>query len=178
MDELLKCESDWETLQIIYNSFNKREMSDAKGQGLRKKYFNNLGHLYPDRTKKLNDSREYKNLVEGLEGSMYHKYFDRIPDPIRAENEPELDMEMTIDDCQKKDLSRRYSMGFLGQFHYGVFYAYLKLKELEIMNITQLAEIFSIEGLPKSHAAWKKYVPPFQVILDKRDDWMNKSNNN
>jgi hypothetical protein len=31
MDELLKCESDWETLQIIYNSFNKPEMSDAKG---------------------------------------------------------------------------------------------------------------------------------------------------
>ena len=99
MSELLKCEGDWETLQIIYNSFNKREMSDAKGQGLRKKYFNNLGHLYPDRTKRLNDSREYKDMVERLEGTQYYKYFERIPDPIRAENEPELDMDMTIDDC-------------------------------------------------------------------------------
>ena len=36
-------------------------MSDAKGQGLRKKYFNNLGHLYPSRTKKLNDSRDFKD---------------------------------------------------------------------------------------------------------------------
>jgi len=66
MDELLKCESDWETLQIIYNSFNKPEMKDAKGQGLRKKYFNNLGHLYPGRTKKLNDSKEFKDLQDRL----------------------------------------------------------------------------------------------------------------
>jgi hypothetical protein len=60
MDELLKAESDWATLQIIYNSFNNQDMSDAKGQGLRKKYFNYLGHLYPGRTKKLNDSRDFK----------------------------------------------------------------------------------------------------------------------
>lgn len=71
MDDLLKAESDWETLQIIYNSFNKAEMSDAKGQGLRKKYFNNLGHLYPDRTKNLNDSREFKDLQDRLDGSSY-----------------------------------------------------------------------------------------------------------
>lgn len=31
MDELLKAESDWETLQIIYNSFNKPEMTAAVG---------------------------------------------------------------------------------------------------------------------------------------------------
>ena len=86
---------------------------------------------------------------------------------MRAEAEPEIDMELTIDDCQKRDLSRRYSMAFMGQMHYGVFYAYLKLKELEIMNITQLAEIFSIDAFPKNHPAWKKGVPPFQFNVDK-----------
>mmetsp|Transcript_34935 Transcript_34935/g.53629 ORF Transcript_34935/g.53629 Transcript_34935/m.53629 type:complete len:312 (-) Transcript_34935:58-993(-) len=168
MDDLLKSESDWATLQIIYNSFNKREMSDSKGQGLRKKYFNNLGHLYPGRTNKLNDSKEYKDLVDRLEGSEYHQYFTRIPDPVKADQEPEVDMALTIDDCQKRDLSHRYSMGFMGQFQYAVFYSYLKLKELEIQNIVQLAEIFSIDGLPKNHPAWKKYVPPFQYDIDNK----------
>lgn len=75
----------------------------------------------------------------------------------------------TIDDCQKKDLSRRYSMGFFGQFHYGVFYSFLKLKELEIANIVQLSEIFSIGAFPKNHSVWKKYVPPFQYQVDKQE---------
>jgi len=68
-------------------------------------------------------------------------------------------------------------MAFFGQFHYGVFYAYLKLKELEIMNIVQLAEIFSMNAIPKGHPAWRKYVPPFQYILDdiRNDEW-NKIN--
>jgi len=72
MDELLKAESDWETIQIIYNSFNRPEMSDTRGQSLREKYFNNLGHLYPDRTKALNASREFRELQEGLANTPYH----------------------------------------------------------------------------------------------------------
>lgn len=31
MDELLKAESDWATLQIIYNSFNNNDMNSATG---------------------------------------------------------------------------------------------------------------------------------------------------
>jgi len=62
MDELLKSESDWETLQIIYNSFTRQELASASGQSLRQKYFNNLGHLYPGRTQALNNSKEFKEL--------------------------------------------------------------------------------------------------------------------
>ena len=71
MDDILKSESDWETLQIIYNSFTRQDMSDVKGQSMRKKFFNNLGHLYPGRTKKLNDSKDFKEFQDRLEGSSY-----------------------------------------------------------------------------------------------------------
>lgn len=161
MDDLLKAESDWETMQIIYNSFSRNELTNAKGQGMRKKYFNNLGHLYPGRTKKLSDSRDFKDFQDKLENTPYYNYFQRIPEPKAGGEGPEINEEVTIDDCQKKDLSRRYSMGFFGQFHYGCFYSYLKLKELEIANLVQLSEIFSIGAFAKNHPVWKKVVPPF-----------------
>jgi V-type H+-transporting ATPase subunit d len=170
MDELLKVESDWETLQILYNSFNKPDMNDAKGQGMRKKYFNNLGHLYPGRTKKLQESKDYKEFTDRLVGTHYHAFFEKIPEPKQGEDGPEIMEEVTIDDCQKKDLSRRYCMGFFGQFHYGSFYAYLKLKEIEIANIVQLSEMFAIGAFPKNHPAWKKYIPPFQYDLDHKNE--------
>ena len=169
MDELLKAESDWETLQIIYNSFGRADMSDAKGQGLRKKYFNNLGHLYPGRSKSLNDCKDYKEFQDRLQGTSYYNYFQRIPEPKGGNDGPEILDEVTIDDCQKQDLSKRYSLGFFGQFHYGVFYAYLKLKELEISNIVQLSEIFAINAFPKNHPVWKKVVPPFQIDADRAE---------
>ena len=166
MDDLLKAESDWETMQIIYNSFSRPDMSDAKGQSMRKKFFNNLGHLYPGRSRGLQESRDFKEFQERLTGTDYYPLFQKIPEPKAGVDGPEIMENITIDDCQKKDLSRRYSMGFFGQFHYGVFYAYLKLKELEIANIVQLSEIFAINAFPKNHAVWRKYVSPFQYKVD------------
>jgi len=137
---------------------------------MRKKFFNNLGHLYPGRTKKLSESRDFKDFQDKLCNTSYEEYFQKIPEPKGGNEGPEIDQDVTIDDCQKKDLSRRYSMAFFGQFHYGCFYAYLKLKELEIANIVQLSEIFAIGAFSKNHPVWKKVVPPFQYVVDNRHE--------
>jgi vacuolar-type H+-ATPase subunit C/Vma6 len=50
----------------------RQELASASGHSLRKKYFNNLGHLYPGRTQELNNSKEYKDLLDKLEGTSYH----------------------------------------------------------------------------------------------------------
>jgi V-type H+-transporting ATPase subunit d len=42
-----------------------------------------------------------------------------------------------------------------------VFYAYLKLREMEIKNIIWLAELVSI-GVPRQMPGWSKYVVPFK----------------
>jgi len=52
------------------------------------------------------------------------------------------------DDVMFIEKSKRYSMAFENQFHYGVFYSYLKLREMEIKNIVWLAELVSI-GVPR-----------------------------
>jgi V-type H+-transporting ATPase subunit d len=61
--------------------------------------------------------------------------------------------------------SKRLSMAFENQFHFGVFYAYLKLKELEIKNIIWLAELVSI-GVPRQLPGWNKFVLPFRYHKD------------
>ncbi len=65
------------------------------------------------------------------------------------------------DDVMFVEKSKRYSMAFENQFHYGVFYAYLKLREMEIKNIVWLAELVSI-GVPRNLPGWSKYVVPFK----------------
>ena len=67
-------------------------------------------------------------------------------------------------------MSKRYSLAFFGQFHYGVFYAYLKLKEMEIANVVQLAELHSIGSVPKNDPTWNCYVAPFQLDADAQAD--------
>jgi len=95
MDDILKTESDWETLQIIYNSLAKVE----GGQGKKNfsNYFNNLGHLYPGKSGFLQEAKDYREFMHQLEHSPYHNYFTKIPEPANASEESELD----IDDCQK-----------------------------------------------------------------------------
>ena len=61
--------------------------------------------------------------------------------------------------------SKRFSAAFESQMHYGVFYSYLKLKEMEIKNIIWLAELVSI-GVPRQLPGWNKYVLPFKYHND------------
>lgn len=65
---------------------------------MRKKYFNNLGHLYPGYTDKLNGSKEFKDLAERLESTAYYNAFQRVPDPAESGDQPEVEMKTTIDE--------------------------------------------------------------------------------
>lgn len=67
----------------------------------------------------------------------------------------------SIDDVMFVEKAKRYSMAFENGFHYGVFYGYLKLREMEIKNLVWLAELVSI-GVPRQMPGWNKYVLPFK----------------
>lgn len=75
----------------------------------------------------------------------------------------------TIDYFQARDLSRKYSVTYFGQFHYGVFYAFLKLKEQEIKNLRMLADLIMIQKDKKNSPAFKRIVPPFQWNADEEE---------
>ena len=64
-----------------------------------------------------------------------------------------------------EEKSRRFSLAFEEQFHYGCFYAYLKLKEQEIANVTWLAELVTLQ-VSRALPGWSKYVVPFKYHMD------------
>ena len=61
--------------------------------------------------------------------------------------------------------SRRFSLAFEDGFHYGCFYAYLKLKEQEIANVTWLAELVH-QQIPRNMPGWNKFISPFLYHLN------------
>lgn len=174
MDDLLKFEADCMTIQVIYNGIGNSEFNNAKGrEGERRKYVNNFGYLYPGRDKELNEADTFDKLKAAVTPYEYAAMLDKVEalDPNQTEfNSSQL----SIDDVMFVEQSKRYSMAFENQFHYGVFYAYLKLKEQEIKNIVWLAELVSV-NIPKTLPAWNKIVLPFKYHKEEQAQQDRKS---
>merc|ERR1712153_82231 len=97
---------------------------------------------------RLNKCTEAKTLKDALDGTNYEA----------------MEEGSKIDDVILAESSRRYSMAFENGFHFGVFFAYLKLKELEIKNVTWLADLVSM-SIPKDSPGWSKYTIPFKYHI-------------
>jgi len=162
MCHLLNFESDCRSIQIIANSLNFKESSDAsRREQKREKYMANLGYLYPERYSKLVQVTNGRDLKDALDGTDYSRLLqDANMDEGQQMNEAE-DTKTQLDDVMLHEQSRQYSMAFENGFHFGVFYAYLKLKELEIKNVTWIAELVSLD-CSRALPGWNKYTVPFK----------------
>ena len=156
---LLSARADRNAINITLNSFGTPLNDPAMRETHRKNLYPSIGALYPEGTDMLCKVDEDAKLVQTL--SYYPTYRNIFERFLNASAD-----EFSVDDEFYKYEVKLFELAFESQMHFGVFYAYVKLKEQEIRNLVWISEcilqrrkdqignfipIFSMEGNKKAH---------------------------
>lgn len=143
MSDILKFEADRRSINITINSFGATELSKDD----REKLYPSLGLLYPEGTSKLGKAEDVDQVRGILE--VYSTYRNFFSDGVNNEK--------SLEDSFFEHEVHLNRMAFEDQYGYGVFYAYIKLREQEIRNIVWIAECISQNMKQKMN----QYIPIF-----------------
>jgi len=133
MGGLLSARADRNAINITLNSFGTPLNDAAMRDTHRKNLYPAIGALYPEGTDQLSKVDDDTKLVQTLAPyAVYRTIFERF-----LNSSPE---EFSIDDEFYKLEVKLYELAFESQMHFGVFYAYVKLKEQEIRNLVWVSE--------------------------------------
>lgn len=150
MGALLRARADRNAINITLNSFGTPLNELAMRDSVRRTLYPSIGELYPEGTDLLSKVDEDAKLVQALSFyPLYRSIFERF---LNSSAE-----EFSVDDEFYKHEVKLYELAFESQMHFGVFYAYVKLKEQEIRNLVWVAECI----LQRRKDQIGKYVPIF-----------------
>mmetsp|Transcript_32371 Transcript_32371/g.49516 ORF Transcript_32371/g.49516 Transcript_32371/m.49516 type:complete len:390 (+) Transcript_32371:46-1215(+) len=149
MGDILKVRADTNAINITLNSFGTPLNEPAMRMSDRKRLYPAVGHLYPAGTAMLVDVGDEDELARVLELFPQYSSIWNIHSAASADK--------SIDDAFYERDVQMLELAFESQMHFGVFYAYVKLKEQEIRNLVWITECI-LQGQKEEI---NKFVPVF-----------------
>merc|ERR1711974_67708 len=168
MGHMLKMEADFRVLLVTMNALNTSLSTESKLQD-RNALYPSFGYLYPEGTKELRKVWNETTVRAALEPySKYLSLFDQVKQFYESESGAGGGADVaskgfqSIEDLIYAENVHMYEMAFEQQYHFGVFYAWVKLREQEIRNIRWIANMVILNT--KDHID-DTIVPIFQPRL-------------
>jgi V-type H+-transporting ATPase subunit d len=149
MGEILRVRADTNAINITLNSFGTPLNEPAMRSSDRKRLYPSVGNLYPAGTTELTEVSNEEELGRVLD--LFPQYAAIWSLHGSGTGDKSIDDAFYERDVQALELA------FESQMHYGVFYAYAKLKEQEIRNLVWISECI----LQQQKDEIDKFVPVF-----------------